>query len=331
MANRDTEIAVHYTYMQRASQLAALGLGKVSPNPLVGAVVVHPERGIIGEGYHQVYGGPHAEVNAIAQVADTSLLSEATIYVTLEPCSHFGKTPPCANLIIEKGIKKVVVATTDPNPLVAGRGIALLQQAGIEVVTGILEQEVMVQNKTFLHHIKTGLPYVYLKWAQSTDGFLAPADGKPVLISDELHQMQVHKQRAEVDAILVGYNTVVNDNPALTVRHWAGRNPQRIVVDPYLALPLNYQIFDGDETVWIINSLKTDTSERIKYLQVTNWETPTEMLELLGKYGIGSLVVEGGAKTLAWFLNGNHYQEKWVYTHPNLYFANGIAIPYSGK
>jgi diaminohydroxyphosphoribosylaminopyrimidine deaminase/5-amino-6-(5-phosphoribosylamino)uracil reductase len=331
MANSVSDIAVHQKYMQRALQLAALGLGKVSPNPMVGAVVVHPEKGIIGEGYHQVYGGPHAEVNAIAQIADAGLLSEATIYVTLEPCSHFGKTPPCANLIIEQGIKKVVIALQDPNPLVAGRGIALLQQAGIEVISGVLEQEAILLNKTFLHHIRTGMPYVYLKWAQSTDGFLAPAGGKPVLISNEVHQMQVHKQRAEVDAILVGYNTVVNDNPALTVRHWSGRNPQRIVVDPQLALPHTYQIFGGEETVWIINSQKTDTTNRIKYLKITHWDTPTEMLELLSKNGIGSLVVEGGAKTLAWFLNGNHYQEKWVYTHPNLYFANGIAIPYSGK
>lgn len=326
MVNNNYELQ-HQMYMQRALQLAALGLGKVSPNPMVGAVVVHPEKGIIGEGYHQYYGGPHAEVNAIAQVKDDVLLKESTIYVTLEPCSHFGKTPPCANLIIEKGIKKVVVAMPDPNPLVAGKGIALLQQAGIEVILGVLETEATLLNKTFLHRIKTGLPYVYLKWAQSTDGFLSPSNGKPVLISDAEHQMLVHKQRAEVDAILVGYNTVVTDNPSLTVRHWSGRNPQRIVIDPQLALPHTYQIFGGEETVWIINNQKTETTGRIKYLQITHWETPTEMLQLLAQNGIGSMVVEGGAKTLAWFLQHNQFQEKWVFTHPNLYFADGIAIP----
>lgn len=326
MVNNNYELQ-HQMYMQRALQLAALGLGKVSPNPMVGAVVVHPEKGIIGEGYHQYYGGPHAEVNAIAQVKDNVLLKESTIFVTLEPCSHFGKTPPCANLIIEKGIKKVVVAMPDPNPLVAGKGIKLLEQAGIEVVLGVIESEAIALNKTFIHQMRNGLPYVYLKWAQSTDGFLWPSNGKPVLISDAEHQMLVHKQRAEVDAILVGYNTVVTDNPSLTVRHWSGRNPQRIVVDPQLALPHTYQIFGGEETVWIINNQKTDITGSIKYLQVTHWETPTEMLQLLAQNGIGSMVVEGGAKTLAWFLQHNQYQEKWVFTHPNLYFADGLAIP----
>ena len=314
--------------MRRAIQLAALGVGKVSPNPLVGCVIVHPKLGIIGEGWHQQWGGAHAEVNAIASVENEELLKECTLYVTLEPCNHFGKTPPCSELIVAKGIPKVIAALTDPNPLVAGKGFATLKNAGIEVEVGVCESEAKVQNKYFLHRITTGLPYVHLKWAESADGYIAPSDGRPVQISDSLHQMQVHKQRSEVDAILVGFNTVITDNPALTVRHWVGRNPERVVIDRDLTLPLTYPIFQGEERVYIINSIKEGLVGNCHYLKVTNWESPFRMLQRLGEVGISSLVVEGGAKTLHWFLKHNAYQEKWVYRNPDLFLGEGIKVSY---
>jgi len=314
--------------MHRAIQLAALGVGKVSPNPLVGCVIVHPNFGIIGEGWHQQYGGPHAEVNAIASVENKELLKEATLYVTLEPCNHFGKTPPCSQLIVAMGIPKVVAALTDPNPLVAGKGFETLKKAGIEVEVGICESEAKIQNKYFLHRIATGLPYVHLKWAESADGYIAPPDGKPVQISDAVHQMQVHKQRSEVDAILVGYNTVVTDNPALTVRHWAGKNPQRVVLDKDLALPLTYQIFRGEEKIYLINTIKEGVEGNLHYLKIADFGTPFPMLKRLAEAGISSLVVEGGAKTLDWFLKHGAFQEKWVYRNPDVVFGGGSRVNY---
>ncbi|MGA0557557.1 bifunctional diaminohydroxyphosphoribosylaminopyrimidine deaminase/5-amino-6-(5-phosphoribosylamino)uracil reductase RibD [Larkinella sp. VNQ87] len=232
--------------MSRALQLACLGRGHVSPNPLVGCVIVYQNR-IIGEGWHRQYGGPHAEVNAIRSVADEALLPESTVYVTLEPCSHFGKTPPCADLLIEKRVKKVVVCNDDPNPLVAGRGLAKLRAAGIEVETGLLTEEGRELNRRFFTFIEQQRPYLILKWAETADGFLAPTDFQPIPISSALSRQRVHQWRTEEDAFLIGTNTARYDNPQLNVRSWVGRNPVRIVIDKALQLPPSLHLFDGSQ------------------------------------------------------------------------------------
>ena len=211
-------------YMHRALELARNGAGKVSPNPMVGCVIVHNGT-IIGEGWHQQFGGPHAEPNAIAAVNNQELLKDATLYVTLEPCAHFGKTPPCAHLIIEKQIPRVVVCNLDPNPLVAGKGIKLLKDAGIEVKTGILAQEGAFLNRRFFTYINHKRPFIILKWAETADGFVARENYDSKWISNALSRKLVHKWRTEEDAILVGKNTALYDNPQLTSRDWEGKNP----------------------------------------------------------------------------------------------------------
>ncbi|MGM9510624.1 bifunctional diaminohydroxyphosphoribosylaminopyrimidine deaminase/5-amino-6-(5-phosphoribosylamino)uracil reductase RibD [Larkinella sp. GY13] len=230
--------------MSRALELAKLGRGHVSPNPMVGCVIVHNQR-IIGEGWHRQYGGPHAEVNAVRAVTDESLLPESTVYVTLEPCSHFGKTPPCADLLIAKRVKKVIVCNDDPNPLVAGKGLAKLRAAGIEVETGLLAERGRELNRRFFTFIEQQRPYLILKWAETADGFMAPADFRPIPISSPLSRQLVHKWRTEEDAIMVGTNTARHDNPQLNARLWSGRNPVRIVIDKHLQLPTSLHLFDG--------------------------------------------------------------------------------------
>ena len=220
-------------FMRRCLQLASLGRGHVSPNPMVGAVVVHRGQ-IIGEGYHRCYGQPHAEVNAINSVRDAGLLPECTLYVSLEPCSHYGKTPPCADLIVQKKIPRVVVGCLDPFPKVSGQGVARLREAGVEVVTGVLEEECKALNRTFMTCQIDERPFVTLKWAQSRDGYIdrIRKPGEPAIrISDDVSSVWVHRLRAEADAILVGTNTAVADNPSLTTRLWYGRSPLRIVLD----------------------------------------------------------------------------------------------------
>jgi diaminohydroxyphosphoribosylaminopyrimidine deaminase / 5-amino-6-(5-phosphoribosylamino)uracil reductase len=228
--------------MQRAIQLAKLGLGNVAPNPMVGAVIVYNDI-IIGEGYHQKYGEAHAEVNAINSVKNKELLNESTIYVSLEPCSHYGKTPPCANLIVENGIKKVVIGCSDPNPLVAGNGIKILIEAQIEVIDNVLEKECIELNKRFFTYINKNRPFIILKWAQTANGFIARENFDSKWISCEESRMWVHKWRAEEAAILVGKNTAKYDNPSLTVRDWNGKNPLRVVLDYHLELPLTHHLF----------------------------------------------------------------------------------------
>src|SRR5690554_5115458 len=250
-------------YMMRCIELARLGMGHVSPNPLVGCVIVHRNK-IIGEGYHRQYGGPHAEVNAINEVTDHQLLKESTLYVSLEPCAHYGLTPPCSDLIIEKMIPKVVIGTTDPFAAVAGRGITKLQKAGVEVVTGVLEDSCRELNKRFFTYHQKQRPYVILKWAQTADGFIDmernPADiGTPTWITGPLALTLVHKLRSEEDAILVGTNTALADNPSLTVRHWSGRNPIRAVVDLNRRLPQSLNIFNGKAQTLIFNTDKEST------------------------------------------------------------------------
>ena len=262
-------------YMRRCLQLATYGKGFVAPNPMVGAVIVHNNR-IIGEGFHGKYGGPHAEVQAIASVKDEKLLKSSTLYVNLEPCSHYGKTPPCVDLIREKQIPKVVIGQEDPFPEVSGRGIKILREAGIEVICGILEEECKELNKRFLIYTLQHRPYIILKWAQSSDGFMDQLreenDGKtPVKFSNAFTQMLVHKTRAEESAIMVGTRTLRLDKPALNVRYWKGNDPKRITADSKQPLP-----------------------QQIRSLYECN---------------IQSLMVEGGAQLLQSFLNENLWDE----------------------
>ena len=234
--------------MSRALQLARQGAGHTSPNPMVGAVVVCDGM-IVGEGFHRQCGQAHAEVNAIASVNDQSVLHESTIYVTLEPCSHYGKTPPCANLLIEKGVKRVVVGCLDPFEKVSGRGVEMLREAGINVTVGVLENECKALNERFFTAHTTKRPWVMLKWAQSRDGFMANEDGA-VRFSTALTQRLMHSERSRVDAILVGARTVAVDNPSLTTRHWSGNSPLRVVIDGDLSLPSHSLLFnDGGKTL----------------------------------------------------------------------------------
>ncbi|GAA0877486.1 bifunctional diaminohydroxyphosphoribosylaminopyrimidine deaminase/5-amino-6-(5-phosphoribosylamino)uracil reductase RibD [Algoriphagus jejuensis] len=312
-------------YMQRALELAELGRGSVSPNPVVGCVIVHDEK-IIGEGYHQIYGGPHAEVNAVNSVSNPELLKESTAYVTLEPCAHFGKTPPCANLLVEKGLKKVVIAAVDSNPLVGGKGIEILKNAGIAVETGLLEKAARWQNRRFFTQIEKQRPYVILKWAQTQDGFVARTDFSSKWISGSQSRQLVHKWRAEEDAILVGKNTALHDNPRLDVRDWAGKNPKRIVLDSKLALPDSLHLFDQSINTICYNSQKTHASENLDFVNLGNDFSIIEILKDLNARKIQSLLVEGGSHVLAQFISSGLWDEARVFTGKSCFEA-GISAP----
>ncbi|HLW33410.1 MAG TPA: bifunctional diaminohydroxyphosphoribosylaminopyrimidine deaminase/5-amino-6-(5-phosphoribosylamino)uracil reductase RibD [Aequorivita sp.] len=317
--------------MQRCIQLAKNGLGTSYPNPLVGSVIVKNDR-IIGEGWHQKAGMPHAEVNAFASVGKEFSLEGATLYVSLEPCSHFGKTPPCADLIISKRVRKVVIGSTDPNPKVAGNGIKKLREAGCEVITGILERECIELNKRFFRFHQKKRPYIFLKWAQTSNGFIAPLkqarnETKPVWITNAYSRQLVHKMRSEEMAILVGTQTVLDDNPSLTVRDWAGSNPLRLVIDRKLQIPDTYSIFDPQAKTIVFNERESRSSDNIEYVIINfNAKLPEQISEVLFKKNIQSLIVEGGAKTLQSFVEANIWDEAWVFTGPNS-FEGGIEAP----
>jgi len=317
--------------MLRCLQLAKNGLGTTYPNPLVGSVIVHDNK-IIGEGWHYKSGQPHAEVNAIKSVENQELLKEATIYVSLEPCSHFGKTPPCANLIIESGIKKVVVGSTDPNPKVAGRGIKILMEAGCEVIVGVLEEECNQLNKRFFTFHQKKRPYIFLKWAQTADGFIAPKEEvrnetKPVWITNEYSRQLVHKMRAEEQSILVGTNTVLQDNPSLTVRNWTGENPLRIVIDKKLSIPQDLSVFDSSAKTIVFNEKQTTISDNLDFEKINFSEAiPRQICEALYRRSIQSIIIEGGAKTLQAFIDANLWDEAFVFKG-NFSFEKGIKAP----
>ncbi|TLV00525.1 bifunctional diaminohydroxyphosphoribosylaminopyrimidine deaminase/5-amino-6-(5-phosphoribosylamino)uracil reductase RibD [Dyadobacter luticola] len=309
-------------WMHRALQLAGYGRGNVSPNPMVGCVIVHDGM-IIGEGWHRQYGGPHAEVRAIEdtdQKGNAHLLPESTAYVTLEPCSHHGKTPPCADLLISRKIKKVVICNVDPNPLVSGRGIARMLDAGIEVVTGVLEADGLALNKRFFTAMNFQRPYVILKWAETADGFLGNSSGNPVKISGTLSNVRVHKWRTEEDAILVGFKTALNDNPRLNVRLWVGRNPVRIVLDRYLQLPQTHHLLDGTQPTIVVNYQEQTplpaTPERcaetfpVAYMKVeAGYDEIKQLLTGLHERKIQSVFVEGGAAVIQSFLDAGLWDE----------------------
>lgn len=298
-------MTVNETYMRRCLQLARLGRGYVAPNPMVGCVVVAEGR-IIGEGYHRQHGGAHAEVNALNSVKERHLLPESTVYVNLEPCSHYGKTPPCADRLVSEGVKKVVICNVDPNPQVAGRGIAKLKAAGIEVETGVLEKEGWELNKRFFTYFTQKRPYIILKWAQTADGFLDAFDDKPIRISTDITKALVHQMRAEESAILVGTQTALKDNPSLHTRRWFGKNPLRIAIDKSLKIPPTHHLLDGSQATLIVNQEQNETP----YLAVDfSQNIVPQLLDYLYKTKIQSIIVEGGQKTLQTFIEGNYFDE----------------------
>ncbi|GGI58416.1 bifunctional diaminohydroxyphosphoribosylaminopyrimidine deaminase/5-amino-6-(5-phosphoribosylamino)uracil reductase RibD [Winogradskyella haliclonae] len=305
-------------YISRCLQIAINGLGTTGPNPMVGAVVVF-ENKIIGEGYTSAYSGPHAEVNAINAVKDKALLEKSTLYVTLEPCSHHGKTPPCSDLILKHKIPKVVIGCVDDNPQVSGRGIARLEASGCEVIVGVLEKACKAHHKRFFTFHNNRRPYIILKWAETKDGFIAPRtknEQKPVWITNTYSRQLVHKWRAEEQAILVGTNTVIEDNPSLTVRDWSGENPIRVVLDKYLKLNQSYSILN-DEAKTIIISKKDIEYEKNLAQQICG---------ILFLENINSIIIEGGAKTLQAFIDENLWDEARIFTG-EVEFSEGIIAP----
>lgn len=315
-------------YMRRCIQLAQNGLCNAAPNPMVGAVIVCDGK-IIGEGYHVRCGEAHAEVNAIRSVKDESLLKRATIYVSLEPCSHYGKTPPCADLIIEKGIPRVVIGCQDPFSKVAGRGIQKLKEAGREVVTGVLEEECRHLIRRFITFHTQHRPYITLKWAESADGFidLNRDGGKPVLLSTAATSMLVHKKRAEHSAILVGTRTAELDNPSLTVRHWHGRSPVRLVLDRSLRLPASLRLFDGEVPTLVFTEQPHPPLPNVTYLTI-NYRTDIlpQIMHLLYERNLQSLLVEGGSFMLQSFINAGLWDEAFVEESPIL-LSSGVKAP----
>lgn len=322
----------HQNYLQRCIDLAHLGAGSVSPNPMVGSVIVCDDK-IIGEGYHSVYGQAHAEVNAINQVFEThdnakELLKRSTIYVNLEPCSHFGKTPPCADLIISNEIPRAVIGCRDPFDQINGKGIEKLRNAGIEVVEGVLTEQCIDLNRRFFTRIQKQRPYIILKWAQTKDGFFAPSDRSQKWISSQNAKQLVHRWRTEEDAVLVGKNTALADNPRLNSREWPGRDPVRIVIDRRLELPENLNVFDQSQDTIIFNEQKTDLVDRIKYLELEDFDNLLPQLIAYQLYlmDIQSLIVEGGAETLNLFIKAGLWDEARVFTGPKNW-NSGIPTP----
>ncbi len=315
---------LHTIFMQRCLELAQNGAGYVSPNPLVGAVIVHQGK-IIGEGWHKKYGTAHAEVNAAHAVNDKSLLPESTLYVNLEPCSHHGKTPPCADLILKHQIKKVVIGMQDPNPLVAGKGVKLLQANGVEVIENVLLASCLDLNRKFITFITQKRHYILLKWAQSADGFIGSINGK-TKISGEISNAYTHKLRAEYDGILVGFQTALQDNPRLDTRNWVGKNPKIIIIDRELKLPSHLEIFKSNAEIVVFNTIKNDKINNvncIKYKPLSAWE---DILDSLYELNIGSVMVEGGSKTLNSIIKKEIWDEACVISNAqNLY--EGIKAP----
>ncbi|NMH89456.1 bifunctional diaminohydroxyphosphoribosylaminopyrimidine deaminase/5-amino-6-(5-phosphoribosylamino)uracil reductase RibD [Flavivirga algicola] len=311
-------MATHETYIKRCIEIAKNGLGTARPNPMVGCVIVH-ENKIIGEGYTSPYGGNHAEVNAINAVKNKSLLKEATIYVTLEPCSHYGKTPPCSDLIIRCKIPNVVIGCIDDNVKVSGMGIKKLAEANCNVTVGVLETACKEHHKRFFTFHNKKRPYIILKWAETKDGFIAPKnrkEQKPVWITNRHSRQLVHKWRAEEQAILVGTNTVFQDNPSLTVRDWQGNNPIRIVIDKDLKLSNKFSIFNNKAETIIINKNNIDFGKPISQ----------QISDILYQNDITSVIIEGGQKTLQSFIDENIWDEARIFTGPTE-FKEGVRAP----
>lgn len=326
--------------MQRCLQLAAGGAGRVAPNPMVGAVLVYADR-ITGEGYHRQYGEAHAEVNCINSVAaaDREFIAKSTLYVSLEPCAHFGKTPPCADLIIKYKIPNVVIGCRDSFTAVDGKGIEKLKAAGVHVITGVLEKECLEMNKRFFTFHKQQRPYILLKWAQSYDGKIAPLDPSHgetgehtaagrLLISNEFTNRLVHKWRSEEAAILVGTRTALLDDPSLTTRLWPGNDPLRLVIDRELKLPVSLRLFDGRVKTVVFNYNKQAEAENLVYYQMNKTENiVTQIFRVLFQMQVQSVIVEGGSKLLQSFIDLGLWDEARVICNTALTIGNGLAAP----
>ena len=317
-------------YMLRCLELAKRGAFYVAPNPMVGCVIVNDEK-IIGEGYHQRCGQAHAEVNAIASVVDKELLKSSTLYVSLEPCSHYGKTPPCADLIVRMGIPRVVIGMADPNPLVAGRGIEILRQAGVEVVVGIEEEACNELNRRFICFQTKKRPYVVLKWAESADGYIDllrhERGNGPVRISNEITKATNHERRCEEGAIMVATRTALLDNPHLTVTKWVGPNPVRVLLDRHLKVPREYDIYDGEAVTFILNGEMEGNEGNLRF-RTLDFEQPIapQVLEILYREHISSLIVEGGTQLLNHFIEENLWDECQIERAP-LFLGSGVKAP----
>jgi diaminohydroxyphosphoribosylaminopyrimidine deaminase/5-amino-6-(5-phosphoribosylamino)uracil reductase len=310
-------VKVQEKYIKRCIELAKNGLGTTYPNPLVGCVIVF-ENTIIGEGWHKKSGEAHAEVIAIESVKNKELLSSSTLYVSLEPCSHFGKTPPCADLILKYKIPNVVIGTIDPNSKVAGKGIQKLKESGVNVTFGILEKEGNELNKRFFTFHKKSRPYIILKWAESSDGFISPKnkkEQKPVWISNEYSRQLVHKWRSEEQAILVGTQTIIDDNPSLTVREWVGNNPIRVVIDKENRIDSSYNVFDNQaKTIVFSNKEVTSVADQIQYIKIDFDKNPIQaIVDKLFENNFQSIIIEGGRKTIQSFIDANLWDEASVF------------------
>lgn len=341
--NRVGQLEFDEAMMRRALELARNGAGFVSPNPMVGAVIVDADRRILAEGWHERYGGAHAEINALRHLEGVDLTG-ATMYVTLEPCNHHGKTPPCTEAIIASGISRVVVATRDPNPLVGGKGNQRLRSHGIEVVLGVLEKDARRRNESYIHFIATGRPFVVVKMAQTLDGFTALPNGESQWITGELARQRVHQLRAESDAVMVGFNTARSDDPALTVRHGVqGRNPRRVVLDAALDLPATLTMFTDEERsrTIVCTGHEAATTERADALRSAGIEVLAvrerrdreldleEIISLLGERGISSLLVEGGATLAGSVVESELAGKVFLFIAPKL-FGHGVTA-FKGK
>ena len=313
-------------------QIAKNGIGTTRPNPSVGAVIVYQNK-IIGEGFTSPHGENHAEVNAINAVENKSLLKEATIFVTLEPCSHFGNTPPCADLIVKHQLKQVVIGCLDSNSLVAGKGVSHLENAGINVIVGVLETECRMHHKRFFKVQENKRPYIILKWAETNDGFVAPIaknEIKPIFISNTYSQQLVHKLRSAEHAILVGTKTVLADNPKLNIRSWSGENPIRVVLDNTLRIPKNSNILDGSAKTIVITASRDKnivSSNNLIFEEIDfSKNIAKQVCEVLSKYQIQSLIVEGGTQTLQTFIDEKLWDEAMVFVG-NTSFVKGVRSP----
>ena len=323
------QLTIYETYMQRCLELAIKGSGYVAPNPMVGAVLVNKEK-IIGEGFHQQYGGPHAEVNCINSVKkeEKDKISSSVLYVSLEPCSHFGKTPPCTDLIIASQIPEVVIGCRDPFKEVDGKGIEKLNAAGVKVNYGILEKECQELNKRFFTFHTKHRPYIILKWAETADGKIAGDGTNRLLITNEQTNRLVHKWRSEEASILVGTNTALLDNPELTTRNWAGPSPIRLVIDMDLKLPLTLKIFNDKQRTVIFNIVKHEEQDTLIYYQVTeDVNLVHQIINALYQMNIQSVLVEGGAGLLQSFIDEEMWDEARIIKNEELVINNGLAAP----
>ncbi len=329
------EVNIHQKYILRCIELGKKGLGSTAPNPMVGCVIVHNEK-IIGEGFTSPYGGPHAEVNAINSVKDKGLLTEATLYVTLEPCSHHGKTPPCADLIIKHHIREVVIGIKDPHDKVAGKGIKKLEAAGCNVTVGVLEDECRNHLKRFLTLQEKKRPYIILKWAETADGFIAPdpnlrkSTPEPFWITNPYSKQMVHQWRSQEQAILVGTKTVLEDNPKLNTRDWAGKNPIRVVLDKDLKIGPHFHVMDGTVRTLVL----TQTKDPSKYVNGVDYEVidftqavAAQVCKILYRHSITSVLIEGGSRTLQTFVDEDLWDEARIFK-ARKFFMEGISAPY---